>query len=340
MRRKALSLFTMVLAIVCYVLWENLESTRIIHEKTITKMYVDKADFVFDDYMNRKNIEASNLSNTIKFKIIDTFDDNYPTNKDKEILKQDLLDVIADKDTVSPAMLLIKDIIEGVTLNNVKGDAKDNNDLIIFGKDRIIGDLSLNCAGEKRTRNLKEEQAKHTAKRLEAQAFNDIVLRGKEFTFWHFLPVREGLPWRQEVIDMATTNIKDLKDMYIKYEANDEFLEGFEFLVTHRIYDTQDYFGEGVISVNGTRNYNHLQITVVSGYNILDQLKLNPTDSEKLREMDRVIDLENERFDRVESKTYLEILFMGALFILLFFATQPFTSASKIREEEDKEDNK
>ena len=56
--------------------------------------------------------------------------------------------------------------------------------------------------------------------------------------------------------------------------------------------------------------------------------------------MDRVIDLENERFDRVESKTYLEILFMGALFILLFFATQPFTSASKIREEEDKEDNK
>ena len=332
MRRKALSLFTMVLAIVCYVLWENLENTRIIHEKTITKMYVDKADFVFDDYMNRKNTEASNLSNTIKFKIIATFRDNYPTSKDKEVLTQDLLDVVTDKDTVSPAMLLIKDIIEGVTLNNVTGDAKDNNDLIIFGKDRIIGDLSLNCAGEKRTRNLKEEQAKHTAKRLEAQAFNDIVLRGKDFTFWHFLPVREGLPWRQEVIDMTTTNIKDLKDVYIKYEAN-------EFLVTHRIYDTQDYFGEEVISVNGTRNYNHLQIMVVSGYNMLDQLKLNPTDSEKLREMDRVIDLENERFDRVESKTYLEILFMGALFILLFFATQPFTSASKIREE-DKEDNK
>mgnify|MGYP006335599393 FL=1 len=112
MRRKALSLFTMVLAIVCYVLRENLENTRITHEKTITKMYVDKADFVFDDYMIRKNIEASNLSNTIKFKIIDTFDDNYPTNKDKEMLKQDLLDVIADKDTVSPAMLLIKDIMK------------------------------------------------------------------------------------------------------------------------------------------------------------------------------------------------------------------------------------
>ena len=332
-------LFTMVLAIVCYVLWENLENTRVIHEKTITKMYTDKADFVFDDYMNRKNIEASNLSNTVKFKIIDTFDENYPTAESKELLKQDLLDVISDKDTVSPAMLLIKDIIEGVTLNNVSGNAKDNNDLIIFGKDRIIGDLSLNCAGKKRTRNLKEEQAKHTSKKLEAQAFLDITLRGKEFTFWHFLPIRAGLPWKDEVTDMDSTNIKDLKDMYIKYEANDEFLEGFEFLITHRIYDAQDYFGNGVISVNGTREANHLQIMVVSGYNIIDQLKLNPVDKEKLSEMDRAIDLENERFDRVESKTYLEILFMGALFILLFFATQPFTSASKIREEEE-EDNK
>ena len=117
---------------------------------------------------------------------------------------------------------------------------------------------------------------------------------------------------------MRSTDIENLKQMYIKYDVDDRFLNGFEFLVSTRIYDDEDYFGDRVRYDNGSRNPNSMQLVITSGFNIIDQLKKEGVAYAKFIDFDNRIQKENRDFSVFESITTLfEIIAVG-VFILLF----------------------
>ena len=117
---------------------------------------------------------------------------------------------------------------------------------------------------------------------------------------------------------MRSTDIENLKQMYVKYDVDDRFLNGFEFLVSTRIYDDEDYFGDRVRYDNGSRNPNSMQLVITSGFNIIDQLKKEGVAYAKFIDFDNRIQKENRDFSVFESITTLfEIIAVG-VFILLF----------------------
>ena len=315
--KRLLSFFVLILFIIIYFQWNSIENKKETYNNNVKRINQEKASLIFDEVLKIKISEANKLSADTKMKIITSFDSEYADKKDE--LEQDLTRAISGKyNDVSPALDLIGKLVEGVTLNNIQGNAADNNDLIIWARGTIITDLSLNCATGSRVRSIEAEKAQQFAKNLAYNAMIDITKRGRPFTLWHFLPVRKDLPWYSDVLNYTSTDIRDLKELYLKYNADERILEGFEMLVSNRIYKHTDYFDNRVISPSGILQNNHIQLVVTSGFNLIDQINAVPEYKERLRVLNESITIEEVTYLKYERDHYMQIFIYGILMILLF----------------------
>jgi len=328
--RKLMFAFMCTLTSVLLILGFQQEQKKAKHEATISKYEKDLVNYenymstyLLDIYLPRKQIEAEGLAEEIKLKIIQQFNREYPN---KEVLRNELQNVLSGKVESSKAMDIIGNIIEGVTLNNIEGNAKDNNDIIITIRDPKIGqyviaiDMSLNCATDKRIRLMEIEKAQQFAKKLFETAFNDYTIRGYKHTFWSFLEPSKEYLWYEEIKNMESTNIEYLKELHKKYKYNKEFLRSFEFLVSTRIYENEDFFGNKVIR-NGNKTGEDVTIVITSGFNILDQFQKDNLESSlnaEYKTLKDKIDTENEQFVIYRLQTHIFMLLCSLIFGMLF----------------------
>lgn len=328
--RKLILAFMCTLTSVLLILGFQQEQKKAKHEATISKYEKDlinyenyMSTYLLDIYLPRKQIEAESLAEDIKLKIIQQLNKEYPN---KEILRNELQNAISGKAETSRAMDIIGNIIDGVTLNNIEGNAKDNNDIIITIRDPKIGeyviavDMSLNCATNKRVRVMDVEKSQQFAKKLFETAFDDYTIRGHKYTFWSFLEPSKEYVWHDEVRDMESTNTEDLKELYKKYNHNKEFLRSFEFLVSTRIYENEDFFGNKTIK-NGNKTGEDMTIIVTSGFNILDQFQKDNLESSLNAECKSIkdkIDIENEQFTLYRLQTHIFMFLCSLTFGMLF----------------------
>lgn len=315
--KRLLSFFVLVLFVIIYFQWNSIKNKKETYNNNVKRIRQEKASLIFDEFLKIKISEADKLSGDIKMKIITQFDETYEGKKD-ELEKELTLAISGEYNDVSPALDLIGQTIEGVTLNNIQGNAADNNDLIIWAKDTIVTDLSLNCVTGSRVRSIEAEKAQQFSKNLAYNAMIDITKRSKPFTLWHFLPVRKDVPWYSDVLNYTSTDIRDLKELYLKYNADERILEGFEMLVSNRIYEHEDYFNNRVITPSGILQDKHLQLIVTSGFNIIDQINKVPEYKERLRVLNESITIEEVTYLKYERDHYMQIFIYGILMILLF----------------------
>ena len=223
----------------------------------------------------------------------------------------------------SLAISSIGNIIKGVTLNDIKGDASDNNDIIITirnpddGEYVISVDMSLNCASEDRVRVMEVERKNQFAKDLFSTAFESYTKRGKKVTFWSYLEPTKYSAWYNEVKYMKSDNLLDLKQYFLKYDCNLDSLKSFELLVSNRIYDDSDYFGTDVIN-GGTFTNRDLTIIITSGQNLLDQLQIDNNDRLNLKAMEDAKQSELEKYTIYKFQSQLFMLIVALVFIMLF----------------------
>lgn len=109
-----------------------------------------------------------------------------------------------------------------------------------------------------------------------------------------------------------------MRQKYIDYDVDDEFLKGYEFLVVERINNRTDYFGNKVITDNGTLVSENYQFHIIQGFNVIDQLNIDLDVKAKLKDYDSAINMENSHFIAYKAQMHLQIAVMVMLFILLF----------------------
>lgn len=229
------------------------------------------SDLVFNQ-LDRYYLEAENNATFYARKIEREllFAYNYKT----DVLIKDLSDLKNGRVKSVKAILVIYKCIDGVSLNNVPQNVKDNNDLIVFLADLIIGDLSKNCATNADTRTIKDEAFGTKDRKpqfvplLGENAMNEITLYGKNRTFWHFL---DSTIYVSDIKSLTDPSLNDLKMSFVKNELDLEFLKGYEFLAVSRIKDDSDISGAPVLDPNGHRREN-LQLHIVQGFNLIDQI--------------------------------------------------------------------
>ena len=318
--KKIIIAFMISLSIVLLILGFQQEQKDIEHAR-ITASYNKKiSDYMFDTYIPKKILEGDELSNKIKSDIITVFEKEYP---DKQVLKKELIDVLNARVESSLAISSIENLIKGVTLNGIKGDASDNNDIIITirnpdnGEYVISVDMSLNCASEDRVRVMEVEKSNQFSKELFSTAFDSYTKRGKEVTFWSFLEPTKYSAWYDEVKYMKSDDLLDLKQYFLKYDCNLDSLKSFELLVSNRIYDDSDYFGTNVIN-GGTFTNRDLTIIITSGQNLLDQLQIDNNDRLNLKAMEDAKQSELEKYTIYKFQSQLFMLIVALVFIMLF----------------------
>ena len=318
--KKLLIAFMFALAIVMLMLGFQQEQREVKYEKDI-KDYNEKiSSYVFETYLPLKYTEAKTLSNEVKEKIIFELDRNY---KDKSILKQELQDVISGKTQDSLAMEIIGNIINGVTLNGITGDASDNNDIIISIRDPQLGeyviavDMSYNCATEDRMRTSEVEVKQQFAKPLFLKAFEDMTKRGREYTYWSFLGPSSMYEWYSDVKNLTSTDLHDLQSFFVKYDSDLLSLKSFEFLATSRIQDKEDFFGNKSI-VGGSFTGNDMTITVTSGFNLIDQLNIDPKHQMYIKSLEDGKQQQIEQYVIYKLQSYVLMLIAFFVFVILF----------------------
>ena len=318
--KKIIIAFMISLSIVLLILGFQQEQKDIEHAR-ITANYNKKiSDYMFDTYIPKKILEGDELSNKIKSDIIAVFEKEYP---DKQVLKKELIDVLNARVESSLAISSIGNIIKGVTLNDIKGDASDNNDIIITirnpddGEYVISVDMSLNCASDDRVRVMEVERKNQFAKDLFSTAFESYTKRGKKVTFWSYLEPTKHSAWYDEVKYMKSDDLLDLKRYFLKYDCNLDSLKSFELLVSNRIYDDSDYFGTNVIN-GGTFTNRDLTIIITSGQNLLDQLQIDNNDRLNLKAMEDAKQSELEKYTIYKFQSQLFMLIVALVFIMLF----------------------
>jgi hypothetical protein len=308
------------LAIILLILGFQQEQKDLEHLQNIKNSNEKISNYMFDSYIPKQIKEGLELSNEVKSDILKVFNKNYPN---KEILKKELTDAISARIDNSFAMSLIGDSVEGKTLNGITGDKADNNDIIITIRnpetsDYVISvDLSLNCASEDRVRIEEVEKKNQFAKKLFSNAFTDYTKRGREVTFWSFLEPTKYSPWYDDVKNMESTDLQDLKEYFIKYDCNLDSLRSFELLVSTRIYDKEDYFGTPVIN-GGTFTNQDMTIIITSGQNLLDQLELDNNDRIILKQMEDSKNSELEKYTLYKLQSQIFMFIVSLVFILLF----------------------
>ena len=271
-----------------------------------------------EKYYGDAEANADLYAGLIKANLIEFYG---PNNFD--ILRKDLTDLKNRKVTSVHAMIIISNTIRNVTLNGVSGNAKDNNDLIIFLADLIIGDLSDNCATDAAIRTIFEEAygTKDKPKlhqfnsELAVDAMNGITKLKLRRTYWHFLTPDNK--YKKDVLSIKTANYETLKSMFELNGFDLEFLAGFEFLAVSRINnDDTDFFGTK-LKDGKTLNPNHLQIHVVQGFNLKDQIEHDTQFMLLLSNRENVLkELEREK-EYGEFKFTMSLLFLATVLSFL-----------------------
>ena len=322
MGRKLIFSFAISLGIILALFWISIESNRKSHQKIIIDLKTQKADFMFNEFIPARILEANDLSLETRKKIVEIFDKNYENKRD---LEKELEGVLSGEIQNSLIMGELEGVVKGKTLNNITGNSSSNNDLIITIRDPkkgvyvIFMDFSPNCATEDRIRFIKTEREQQFAKKLFDKAFEDFTIKAKNLTFWSYLPVEIDKDWYEEVLNMQSTELNDLRKFYVKYDVQNDALSKFEILVSNRIYDDSDYFNTKSMNYNGSYTKKDMTIVVTSGFNIIDQLNLRKDDSKQMEIYDEKIKFENERYIEFESISVIFSYVIIGIFILLFF---------------------
>ena len=291
---------------------KNIEEQYEIKKVELIKEKANSVFYYIENTMYKDSlVEAKTKAEHIESDVIKAY------NGDMVKLKQDLDKILSG----STENLLVLDVIEknikGLTFNNIEGDSADNNDYIIFLRDIIIGDLSDNCATGKRTRNAQTESKQQFSEHLSILAWEDIT-KSKNSTFWHFLPLIGNEPWYEDVRGLSSTDIDNLKNLYVKYEANDELLYKFEFISNYPLNDLTDILGNRVKSTSNVLNKNSYQMQVSLGFNLKDQLVHYPNLSIIMNDYNNKIDNLNKDRLTLKASMVKNNIFITFMFFLLF----------------------
>jgi hypothetical protein len=287
MGKRLFMAFMLFLAIILISLNFLMDWNKKNHIKKIDNINARMEEIVFDEVLPLKIIEADALSKKIKQDILNVFSKDF---KDKTLLKKEIQDVLSGTIEKSIAFDKMNSVVYGKTLNGIKGkdqngrEKSDRNDIIIIIRDPIKGvfvialDLSFDCVTEDRIRikeverNGKNGKGGQFAKKLFDKAFDDITLKGKSFTFWSYAePLKESF-WYEDVRNFESTELGDLRAFFRKYDYDYKSLYSFEFLVSNRINDKEDYFGVKSLNYNGSYTKEDMTIIITSGFNIIDQM--------------------------------------------------------------------
>lgn len=250
-------------------------------------------------------------------------------NGDTEKIAKDLYDLKYGLVKSIDAMVVISNTIRGKTLNNVPLDNADNNDLIVFLAQMIIGDLSINCTTDADTRTILEEVKQQFNGKLAEIAMFEITSERKKRTFWHFLKPKDK--YKNSVLSIKTPDLKQLRQEFIKNNLDLDFLAGFEFLAVSRINEDSNIDGSFILKPNGQKTEN-LQLHIVQGFNLIDQINLDVNFKifllnayTELEKIDSLSLTESENFKKEiaqkELSFHLEILFMATVLIFLCIIT-------------------
>lgn len=318
-----------------HVLRDSDATVNNIKENELSLLYEKKADVVFDGiYMISDDAYelVDKIAINIEKEVLSFYDNS-------ENLKHDLKSIKDGSTESYPILDAIEDNIKDVTLNEVLPNSKDNNDLIMFLVDIIIGDLSDNCATGERTRTLEKEISNENlfSKTLSMSAWRDIVYYKKRLTYWSFVPVSEDKEWYDEIKYMDVTNMDYLKKKFIYYNSDMSFLDSIEFLTTKQMHEYNDILGNKVKFSNGQKNEDSFQMRLTSGFILKDQLENYPEIKKKIDSIDTEIDYIvkkinyedlkrdikidniNREFEIRKSTEYLKILVVAILFMMMFF---------------------
>lgn len=299
------------------------------YTKNLNALYKDKADLVFD-YIDLKQDEARLFANLYSKKIQTNLLIAY--DGDLVALKKDLLDLKYKRKQTVLANVVIANTIRNVTFNRVKPEQKDNNDLIVFLADLIIGDLSVNCSKDARIRTIREEAFGDLKKGIPGQfapflalkAMENITKIGSLKTFWQFLP--STTKYSKQIKEMTSTDYDLLKLDFIKAKGDLDFFKEFEFLSVARINNDKDIAGEDIQMPNGSKNNESVQLHVVQGFNLLNQLALDPAFQNALLKEDNKINVVQTQFF-----TFIVFEAISYFFVFFLFATLYFLIEKKER---------
>lgn len=319
--------FMLTLAVVLVILSFLLNKREDRHEYTIKNIHNRMEYFLFDDFIPRKIYESNLLAEQIKKDIINIFDNAY---EDKNELREEFTNLMNTGVAESPTLNKIEILLEGVTLNDIKGDKSSNNDPIILIRNKVIGeyviivDLSPNCRTEDRLRTAEIERRQQFAKVLFDLAFYEMTVGARKTTFWSFLEPNQNYEWYEDVKNFSSTDFKNLKYLYIKYDYNIKSLATFEILTNVRINETVDYFGTRSTFPNGSYTEDDMTIVVTSGFNIIDQLEIAARDYNKYRNMEDEIEAETREYimDKMLYHVFMMITMLVFIILYLFVYSQ------------------
>ena len=328
--KKLATAFMLVLGLVLLLMNHQLKTKERAYNARVQQIRIDKADYLFDEVIPKINIDADKFVTELKSEIIRIMD-SYDSKLE---LRTELLDNLNGRNTHSAFFESLGKMIQGKTLNNVPQNQADNNDPIVLMRNPesdeyvIIIDMSENCATEDRFRNAEKEATGEKTKdnygqfadKLFYQAYSDLE-KNKTITFWSYLTPPIDSAWYDNIYNMTSTDMKDLKAFYLKHNANNESLRTIEILVSDKIHRYEDYWGESTKNPNGSYTKQDMPIVVISGYNILDQLDLKVDFKNKLESYDREINNEVERFITYKFQNDVFSIIIIITFIMLFLYT-------------------
>ena len=281
-------------------------------EKNLKIRYIEKADSVFS-YNEKKKQEA--LANAKKHALLIESELLKAYDYDVDKLVSDAKGLVDRKYNSCLISIVINNIIDGKTLNNVPTNKKDRNDFIVILANLIINDLSDDCATDTPIRTLLEESQNQFVPKLALAALSDITLLGKDSTFWHFKHIPLTSPYYNLIKSFETTDINFLKTKFIETGGDMSFLENFEFLAISSTDDRVDIAGIPFLFPNGTRNKTSLQFHVIQGYNLIDQIELDPSYQLELKALDSAIAEAQNQLDR---EKFLNDLSFAITFLIFF----------------------
>lgn len=168
---------------------------------------------------------------------------------------------------------ILRKSIEGDIIFDMDLYKKDNNDPFYMDWEKLIADLSANCAIDGATvRSYSQEISGQFNKVLARNALYGMRDGGQEYYIWHYLQVRAGSDYYNMIKNLQYVDMDILKEKF--YESNGDYrvLEKFEFLVPMYIYRDKDLAGNEIISASGHKQNNY-QLILVQGFNIVDILE-------------------------------------------------------------------
>lgn len=262
-RVAAILFFAIVLGSVLSFLTHN-ELLRYREVRDTRLLSIQKAEWIFVQSILNENYDKAKLSTSlIKEKILTQINSTYGNNIDK--LRYDL-----DNPSMSlPIYRILNDSIKGVFLNK----NSDANDPLVFTKDGIIADLSLDCTpvvnGQSEPFRTWEQEYKMQANpQLARIAVTSMINLAKYPVFWEFS--KSDNPNHKQIQIMS---IYELEKVFMS-----EGLEGlrtYEFSSVTPIFSDKDLAARPLVTTLGVKPADTKIVYIAQGFNIVDAIEVN-----------------------------------------------------------------